>query len=110
MGWLCAWTPAEAYGMGTPSHGKGSSSLNQSAGKDRMASPGQGSSHCAARSKCLGKEAAAFGQGFGKEFQKVLGVASLFLEQIKSWALLGSVIRSRYSAKFLSGARGAERS
>lgn len=96
--------------MGTPSHGKGSSSLNQSAGKDRMASPGQGSSHCAARSKCLGKEAAAFGQGFGKEFQKVLGVASLFLEQIKSWALLGSVIRSRYSAKFLSGARGAERS
>lgn len=56
----------------------------------------------------LGKEAAAFSQGFGKEFQKVLGVASIFLEQIKSWALLCSEILSLLFAKFPSGAGGAE--
>lgn len=49
-----------------------------------------------------------FSQGFRNEFQKVLGVASLFLEQMKSWALLCSAILSLHFAKFPSGARGAE--
>lgn len=41
-------------------------------------------------SECLSKAAEAPSQGFRKEFQKALGVAFLFLEQIKSWDLLSN--------------------
>jgi len=107
QGWLLAWTPAELHGTGTPGQRQqlpkpgcweGAGRRGQ-AGARAPALPG---------SKRFGKEAAAFSQGFGKEFQKVLGVVSLFLEQMKSWALLRSAILSLRFAKFPSRATGAE--
>lgn len=72
-GWLRAWTPAEVQGTGRPSHGKGSSSPNQDAGKGQDGAAGLGLEP----QRCQGLNASARRQRLsakasGRNFRKFL--------------------------------------